>query len=82
MLVDLAIIPLIYIVQVALSYLCSIIVAKAFRFGKRPRNFVIAMAVRPIHFESFKVPSKLTIARFLVIQILYPFHWSSLYPTP
>lgn len=42
-LADLAIIPLIFIVQTLISYLCSIVVSKAFGFSKRPRNFVIAM---------------------------------------
>lgn len=44
-LVDLAVIPVIYIVQVLISYLCSLMVAKAFGFKKRKRNFVIAMGV-------------------------------------
>ena len=44
-LVDLAIIPLIFIVQTLVSFLCSFIVSKAFGFSKRPRNFVIAMGV-------------------------------------
>ncbi|CAD6594317.1 MAG: hypothetical protein ASARMPREDX12_008607 [Alectoria sarmentosa] len=44
-LADLAIIPLIFIVQTLISYLCSIAVSKAFGFSKRPRNFVIAMGV-------------------------------------
>ncbi|KAL9129486.1 MAG: hypothetical protein Q9217_002082 [Psora testacea] len=44
-LVDLAIIPAIFIVQTLLSYLCSLGVSKAFGFSKRPRNFVIAMGV-------------------------------------
>ena len=44
-LADLAIIPVIFIVQTLISYICSIAVAKAFGFSKRPRNFVIAMGV-------------------------------------
>ena len=44
-LADLAIIPLIFVVQTLISYLCSIAVSKAFGFSKRPRNFVIAMGV-------------------------------------
>ena len=44
-LVDLAIIPIIFAVQTLVSYLCSMIVSKAFGFSKRPRNFVIAMGV-------------------------------------
>ena len=52
MLADLAIIPVIYIVQVAISYVCSLAVAKSFGFSKRPRNFVIAMGVWPIHLKA------------------------------
>lgn len=52
MLADLAIIPAIYIVQVALSYICSRAVAKSFGFSKRPRNFVIAMGVWPIRLNT------------------------------
>lgn len=49
-LADLAVIPIIFAVQVVVSYLCSLIVAKAFGFAKRPRNFVIAMGVCiPLH---------------------------------
>ena len=44
-LVDLAIIPLIFIVQTLVSFLCSALVSKAFGFSRRPRNFVIAMGV-------------------------------------
>ena len=45
-LVDLAIIPLIFIVQTLVSFSCSVLVSKAFGFSKRPRNFVVAMGVR------------------------------------
>lgn len=44
-LAELAIIPVIFIVQTLVSYLCSIAVSKAFGFAKRPRNFVVAMGV-------------------------------------
>ena len=44
-LVDLAIIPLIFVVQTLVSFICSFFVSKAFGFSKRPRNFVIAMGV-------------------------------------
>lgn len=44
-LVDLAVIPVIYVVQVLISYLCALMVAKVFGFKKRKRNFVIAMGV-------------------------------------
>ena len=44
-LVDLAIIPFIFIVQTLVSYLCAVAVSKLFRFRKRQKNFVIAMGV-------------------------------------
>ena len=45
-LVDLAIIPVIFVVQVLVSWLSAMAVSWAFGFKKRPRNFVTAMAVR------------------------------------
>ena len=44
-LVDLAIIPLIFIVQTCISYGCSFLLGKAMKLKKRQANFVIAMAV-------------------------------------
>ena len=44
-LVDLAIIPLIFIVQTIISFGCSFLISKAMGFKKRQANFVIAMAV-------------------------------------
>ena len=44
-LADLAIIPLIFLVQTLISFGCSFIISKAMRFKKRQANFVIAMAV-------------------------------------
>ncbi|MCJ1468798.1 hypothetical protein MMC07_007428 [Pseudocyphellaria aurata] len=44
-LADLAVIPVIYLLQVGISYLSSILVAKVFGFKSRARNFVIAMGV-------------------------------------
>ena len=44
-LVELAIIPLIFIVQTLVSFACSWGISKAFGFSKRPRNFVVAMGV-------------------------------------
>ena len=53
---ELALIPVIFLVQTLVSYLCSIGVSRLFRFKKRPRNFVIAMGVSSCcafcHFES------------------------------
>ncbi|KAI4264281.1 MAG: hypothetical protein L6R42_000607 [Xanthoria sp. 1 TBL-2021] len=42
---ELAVIPVIFVVQTLVSYLCAIAVSKLFGFKKRPRNFVIAMGV-------------------------------------
>lgn len=44
-LLELAVIPVIFVVQTAVSYLVSIGVSGAFRLGKRPANFVTAMGV-------------------------------------
>ncbi|KAL4893707.1 auxin efflux carrier [Aspergillus ambiguus] len=44
-LTDLAIIPLIFVVQTFVSYLCAFTVSRCFRFKKRAANFVTAMAV-------------------------------------
>ncbi|KKK12961.1 hypothetical protein P175DRAFT_0474440 [Aspergillus ochraceoroseus IBT 24754] len=44
-LTDLAIIPVIFIIQTSVSYLCAFVVSRCFRFKKRPANFVAAMAV-------------------------------------
>ncbi|KAK6540066.1 hypothetical protein TWF694_008896 [Orbilia ellipsospora] len=44
-LADLVVIPIIFIIMTAISYTGSVLVAKAFRFRRRARNFVIAMGV-------------------------------------
>ncbi|KAI9669170.1 MAG: hypothetical protein M1829_005171 [Trizodia sp. TS-e1964] len=44
-LTDLAVIPVIFVVQSMISYLCAIGTSRLFGFGKRPRNFVVAMGV-------------------------------------
>lgn len=44
-LVELAVIPVIFVVQTTVSYLVSVIVSKGFGFSKRPANFVTAMGV-------------------------------------
>ncbi|KAF1343847.1 putative membrane protein [Delphinella strobiligena] len=44
-LADLAVIPFIFVVQTFISWLCARLVSKAFRFGKRQTNFVVAMGV-------------------------------------
>ncbi|KAI0551395.1 auxin efflux carrier superfamily [Xylaria curta] len=42
---DLAVIPIIFIIQTCISYGVSIFISKLFRFGKRATNFVTAMSV-------------------------------------
>jgi predicted permease len=42
---ELAIIPIIFVIQTAVSYLCSIAISRTFRFKKRAQNFVTAMGV-------------------------------------
>ncbi|KAI0195794.1 membrane transporter [Xylaria flabelliformis] len=42
---DLAVIPVIFIIQTCISYGVSIFISKLFRFGKRATNFVTAMSV-------------------------------------
>lgn len=44
-LLELAVIPVIFIIQTTVSYLVSVGVSKAFGFQKRPANFVTAMGV-------------------------------------
>ena len=44
-LAELAVIPVIFVVQTLVSYLVSVAVSKGFGFGKRPANFVTAMGV-------------------------------------
>jgi len=44
-LVELAVIPVIFTVMTLTSYLCSLLMAKLFRLGRRRTNFVIAMGV-------------------------------------
>ncbi|KAH0046595.1 auxin efflux carrier, partial [Aureobasidium melanogenum] len=42
---DLAVIPVIFCVQTLVSWICARLMSKAFGFGKRQTNFVIAMGV-------------------------------------
>ncbi|KAL5049592.1 hypothetical protein BDW71DRAFT_175066 [Aspergillus fruticulosus] len=68
-LTDLAIIPLIFIVQTAVSYSCAFLVSRCFRFKKRPSNFVAAMAVFG---NSNSLPISLVIS---LSQTLNGLHW-------
>lgn len=68
-LVDLAIIPVIFVVQTLVSYLVSIGVSKAFGFGKRPKNFVTAMGVFG---NSNSLPISLVIS---LSQTIKGLHW-------
>lgn len=68
-LIDLAVIPFIFIIQTSISYLVSICVSKAFRFSKRPANFVTAMGVFG---NSNSLPISLVIS---LSQTLKGLHW-------
>lgn len=68
-LADLAVIPVIFIIQTLVSYLVSLGVAKACRLKKRPANFVTAMAVFG---NSNSLPISLVIS---LSQTLKGLHW-------
>lgn len=68
-LVELAVIPVIFIIQTLVSYLVSIGVSKACRLKKRPANFVTAMAVFG---NSNSLPISLVIS---LSQTLKGLHW-------
>ncbi|KAJ5245413.1 hypothetical protein N7489_005509 [Penicillium chrysogenum] len=71
-LTDLAIIPVIFIVQTFVSYICSFVVAKCCRFKKRQSNFVAAMAVFG---NSNSLPISLVMS---LSQTLKGLHWDRL----
>lgn len=71
-LVDLAIIPFIFVVQTAISYSCAVVIAKCLRFRKREQNFVIAMAVFG---NSNSLPISLVIS---LSQTLKGLHWDKI----
>ena len=58
---DLAIIPFIFLAQTVISWACSWIMSKVFRFEKRPKNFVTAMAVS-LSYQSLR-DSRLTVSQ-------------------
>lgn len=68
-LVELGVIPIIFIIQTFISYLVSIGVSKAFRLKKRPANFVTAMGVFG---NSNSLPISLVIS---LSQTLKGLHW-------
>lgn len=45
-LAELAVIPVIFVVQTLISYIAALAVSRMFKFNKRASNFVVAMAVR------------------------------------
>ncbi|KAJ5581598.1 Auxin efflux carrier [Penicillium sp. DV-2018c] len=71
-LTDLAIIPVIFIVQTFVSYFCSFIVSKCCRFKKRQSNFVAAMAVFG---NSNSLPISLVVS---LSQTLRGLHWDQI----
>ncbi|KAI5867493.1 auxin efflux carrier [Durotheca rogersii] len=68
-LIDLAVIPVIFIIQTFISYVVSVGVGKAFRLKKRPANFVTAMGVFG---NSNSLPISLVIS---LSQTLKGLHW-------
>ncbi|KGM91704.1 uncharacterized protein PADG_12160 [Paracoccidioides brasiliensis Pb18] len=68
-LTDLAIIPFIFAIQTLISYFCSVIVSRVFRFKKRQSNFVVAMGVFG---NSNSLPISLVLSLSQTIQGL---HW-------
>lgn len=68
-LVELGIIPIIFIIQTLVSYVVSIVVSKLFRLRKRPANFVTAMGVFG---NSNSLPISLVIS---LSQTLRGLHW-------
>ncbi|KAJ5161903.1 hypothetical protein N7492_007295 [Penicillium capsulatum] len=68
-LTDLAIIPLIFVVQTCVSYFCAFVVTRCLRFRKRQSNFVTAMAVFG---NSNSLPISLVISLSKTLQGL---HW-------
>lgn len=68
-LVELGVIPVIFIIQTLVSYVVSIVVAKLFRLRKRPANFVTAMGVFG---NSNSLPISLVIS---LSQTLAGLHW-------
>lgn len=66
-LTDLAIIPCIFAVQTAVSYLCASVVSRLFRFNKPQSNFVVAMGVC--------VSPPLSLSLSLSFPLLYIYIW-------
>ncbi|KAH8601247.1 auxin efflux carrier [Bisporella sp. PMI_857] len=71
-LLELAVIPIIFVIQTAVSYFVSVVVSKAFGFGKRPANFVTAMGVFG---NSNSLPISLVIS---LSQTLKGLHWDKI----
>jgi predicted permease len=71
-LLELAVIPILFVIQTAVSYLVSIGVSKAFGFKKRPANFVTAMGVFG---NSNSLPISLVIS---LSQTLKGLHWDKI----
>ncbi|KAF3211259.1 hypothetical protein TWF192_006827 [Orbilia oligospora] len=71
-LADLAVIPIIFVFMTAVSYVGSVLVAKAFKFRRRARNFVIAMGVFG---NSNSLPISLVLSLAFTLKGL---HWSKI----
>ncbi|KAK0730064.1 auxin efflux carrier [Lasiosphaeris hirsuta] len=71
-LVELGVIPIIFIIQTLVSYLVATVVSKCFRFNKRASNFVTAMGVFG---NSNSLPISLVIS---LSQTLKGLHWDKI----
>ncbi|KAL8996964.1 MAG: hypothetical protein Q9169_003670 [Polycauliona sp. 2 TL-2023] len=69
---ELAVIPIIFVAQTLVSYLCAIGVSNLFGFKKRPRNFVVAMGVFG---NSNSLPISLVIS---LSQTIKGLHWDKI----
>lgn len=69
---DLAVIPVIWVVQTLVSWLCAVIVSRLFGLKRRPRNFVTAAAVFG---NSNSLPISLVLS---LSHTLSGLHWSAL----
>jgi hypothetical protein len=78
-LLELIVIPVIFVVQTMVSYLVSIAVAKGFGFGKRPANFVTAMGVSLLGWVFWEKKKKANKSRYSATRIRFQFLSSSHY---
>lgn len=74
-LLDLGVIPVIFVVQTFVSYMVSIVVSKAFGFNKRQGNFVTAMGVSTIFMTGLATADTIIGLRKLKLSTNLPSHF-------